>query len=44
MGGKDMGKQKNNYRKVDQLIWELECSSQNWGLREGLNQGKVIIL
>lgn len=25
MGGKDMGKQKNNYRKVDQLIWELEC-------------------
>lgn len=44
MGGKDMGKQKNNYRKVDQLIWELECLSQNWGLRESLNQGKIIIL
>lgn len=25
-------------------MWELECSSQHWALREVLNQEKVVIL
>lgn len=44
MRGKDIGKQKNNSRTADQIVLELECSSQSWGLREGLNQEKAVIL